>query len=65
MRDGYDAVGFYHDSEDRRLWVPKRNPMMGWTINLGHRFGRVVLGLIGVAAGCAIAVGVTAALANA
>ena len=43
MTPGYDALGFYHDPEDPRLIVPKRNPALGWTINLSHRYGMLVL----------------------
>jgi hypothetical protein len=27
---------FYLSREDPRLWLPKRNPALGWTINFGH-----------------------------
>jgi uncharacterized membrane protein len=26
----------YASERDTRLWVPKRNPALGWTINFGH-----------------------------
>ena len=29
----------YFSKKDSRLWVPKRIPALGWTINLGHRHG--------------------------
>jgi uncharacterized membrane protein len=29
--------GLYFSKEDSRIKVPKRNPSMGWTINVGHR----------------------------
>jgi len=36
-------------SEDTRLWVPKRNPRLGWTINFAHPAGRwTCLGLFTV-----------------
>lgn len=30
---------FYHSSHDTRLWVPKRVPLLGWTINFAHPWG--------------------------
>lgn len=55
MRKGYDGLGFYRDPEDPRLFVPKRIPTMGWTINLAHRHGRAALiGLTLFVAGAAI-----------
>jgi len=30
-------LGIYSDPRDPRVWVPKRNPMMGWTLNFAHR----------------------------
>jgi uncharacterized membrane protein len=35
----------YNSKKDTRLWVPKSNPMLGWTINFGHKYG--VFTLIG------------------
>ncbi len=32
-------VGFYFSKEDRRWIVPKRNPILGWTFNLGQPKG--------------------------
>lgn len=26
-------LGIYRSDRDSRLWVPKRNPAMGWTVN--------------------------------
>jgi uncharacterized membrane protein len=48
----YDGLGLYHDPADSRVFVPKPNPMMGWTINVSHPFGRRVLyaSLVAVAA---------------
>ena len=46
MDDHYDWAGLYHDPEDPRLWVPKRNPAFGWTINFEHPYGRAMLALI-------------------
>lgn len=28
---------FYYNKEDRRLLPPKRNPIMGWTVNFANR----------------------------
>ena len=32
-------VGVYFSKRDSRVWVPKRMPSWGWTINLGHPSG--------------------------
>jgi uncharacterized membrane protein len=32
-------VGVYFSKRDSRVWVPKRLPSWGWTINLGHPSG--------------------------
>lgn len=29
-------VGIYFSKRDSRVWVPKRIPSWGWTLNLGH-----------------------------
>ncbi|GHA00292.1 hypothetical protein GCM10008090_06260 [Arenicella chitinivorans] len=31
--------GIYSSRRDSRLWVPKRMPALGWTINFGHPRG--------------------------
>jgi len=36
MNGWYDGFGFYHGPDDPRLIVPKRIPIMGWTINVSH-----------------------------
>ena len=36
-------LGLYVDREDPRLWVPKKRPGFGWTLNLGHPKARFVL----------------------
>lgn len=50
-------LGLYFSKRDPRLWVPKRIPLLGWTINLGHPrgplcmlsiFGGIVLLVIGI-----------------
>ncbi len=37
---------FYYDPADKRLWVPKRIPLMGWTINFAHRYAWLVVLLL-------------------
>jgi uncharacterized membrane protein len=32
-------IGFYFSKRDSRTFVPKRNPSMGWTLNLAHSKG--------------------------
>jgi uncharacterized membrane protein len=39
-------LGFYVNPDNPRLWVPKKRPGIGWTLNLGHRHARVVLALL-------------------
>jgi uncharacterized membrane protein len=34
-----EVVGLYFSKRDSRTWVPKRNPRMGWTLNLAHPGG--------------------------
>lgn len=55
MNGWYDGFGFYHGPNDPRLIVPKRIPMMGWTINVSHpkapllillTCGAIVLGIV-------------------
>ena len=46
MDERYDWAGLYHDADDSRLFVPKRNPSLGWTVNVEHPYGRTTLGLI-------------------
>ena len=47
----YWKLGFYLNPQDSALFVPKRNPTLGTTINIGHRKGRLVAAsiLLGVA----------------
>jgi uncharacterized membrane protein len=49
MQKGYDLIGLYHDRDDRRVIVPKRVRALGWTVNVGHRKGKLVLSGIGLA----------------
>lgn len=30
-------LGSYRSGRDIRIWVPKRNPRLGWTLNFAHR----------------------------
>jgi uncharacterized membrane protein len=32
-------VGIYFSKRDSRVWVPKRRPAWGWTLNLAHPAG--------------------------
>ena len=33
---------FYYSSiKDTRLWVPKKPKWVGWTINYGHKYGKL------------------------
>lgn len=34
-----DPLGFYFSKRDSRVFVPKRPPATGWTLNLGHPTG--------------------------
>lgn len=47
----YWKLGFYLNPQDPTLFVPKRNPNLGTTINIGHPKGRLVAAslLLGVA----------------
>ena len=31
--------GLYFNKTDQRLFIPKQNPWLGWTINFGHPYG--------------------------
>jgi uncharacterized membrane protein len=33
------VVGIYFSKRDSRIWVPKRVPSFGWTLNLAHPAG--------------------------
>jgi len=37
---------FYYNPADRRIFPPKKNPAMGWTVNFANR--RSVLALMGL-----------------
>jgi uncharacterized membrane protein len=32
-----NILGIYFSRKDSRVWVPKRVPILGWTLNLAHR----------------------------
>ena len=36
-------LGLYSSARDTRIWVRKRNPEFGWTLNLARPAGRVWL----------------------
>jgi uncharacterized membrane protein len=36
-------LGIYHSKRDSRLWVPKRKPIMGWTVNTARPSGLALL----------------------
>jgi uncharacterized membrane protein len=36
-------ASLYFNKQDPRLWVPKRVPAMGWTVNFGHPRGWLAL----------------------
>jgi len=40
-------LGLYVNRDDPRLWVPKKRPGWGWTVNLGHRKAPLVLAGLG------------------
>lgn len=44
---------FYYDPEDKRIWVPKRIAVLGWTLNFAHPgswfiFAMIVAVIIGM-----------------
>ncbi len=41
---------FYCNTEDKRLLVPKKVPIMGYTLNFGHKYAVLFLGAITVLA---------------
>ena len=44
----------YFSKRDTRVWVPKRMPWLGWTVNLAHNAG--VYWFIGLLMGAPLAV---------
>ena len=49
---GPDWAAAYFSKKDSRVWVPKKIPWMGWTINIGRDSG--VYWLIGFVVGIPI-----------
>ncbi|MBN2582988.1 MAG: hypothetical protein JXL80_07965 [Planctomycetes bacterium] len=47
-------LSVYFSKRDSRVWVPKRIPAMGWTVNLGRTGG--VLWMIGIFMGIVLLV---------
>jgi len=39
----WKSLFFYMNGNDSRLFVPKRNPSMGWTLNFANPYSYVVL----------------------
>ncbi|MGZ3904957.1 MAG: DUF5808 domain-containing protein [Bacteroidia bacterium] len=37
---------FYFNKDDKRIFPPKRNPYLGWTINFANPYSILVVGLI-------------------
>lgn len=35
--DNWNRYGVYRSARDMRLWVPKKKPCIGWTVNFAHR----------------------------
>ena len=52
------VAGVYFSKRDTRVWVPKRVPAWGWTINLGHPAG--AWWLVGLLAGLPLVAGLLA-----
>lgn len=41
------VLGFlYFNKSDQRVWVPKKNPYMGWTVNFASLYSYFILALI-------------------
>lgn len=40
------VFGIYKSDKDTRLWVPKKNPKMGWTFNFAKTSAYIWLGLL-------------------
>lgn len=54
MNGHYDGFGFYHGPDDPRLIVPKRIPIMGWTVNVAHPHAPMLLWVSGALIGLGI-----------
>jgi len=44
--DNYKFGIFYYNTNDQRVFVPKRNKNMGWTLNFGNHFSYLIIGAI-------------------
>ena len=49
---GPGNMAVYFSKRDKRIWVPKHKPAIGWTVNLAHTGG--ILWLVGVCMGIII-----------
>jgi hypothetical protein len=49
---GPKLLGLYSSKTDSRLWIPKRTPALGWTINIGHPGGMALFVGILVCVAC-------------
>ncbi len=38
-------LGFYHSDADSRVWVPKQQAWMGFTLNMAKPAGRIIAAL--------------------
>lgn len=52
----WNSWGLYTNEADPRIFVPKQNPWMGWTVNMGHPWGMPTLGAM-IAAPLLVAAG--------
>jgi len=64
---GPKLFGLYHSKLDTRLWVPKRSPSMGWTINVGHSGGMalfvgILVGIFALLFGACLVVAILAGI---
>lgn len=41
--NNYKLGIFYYNTNDKRIFVPKRNKYMGWTLNFGNHFTYLLL----------------------
>ncbi len=47
--ENWSWTGVYFSVTDSRTWVPKRNPVLGWTVNTAHTAGRLwLLAILGI-----------------
>ncbi len=37
---------FYYNKDDKRIFCPKRVPMLGWTINFANPYSIIIISLI-------------------